>query len=196
VGPADAPSLTVAELIIRYWQFVRGYYVKDGRPTDSQDHIRLVMKALRRTYGHTPAVEFGPIALKAARQRMLDAGCGRKYINTQIRRVVQMFKWAVGEELVPQALQAVPGLRKHRTTAPEGKGVQSIEESIVEVIVEHLGPVVADMVRFQRLTGTRRSRFTFRPQPTASGAAACKGNPCLTRGVEPALKNHRKSLGP
>jgi len=155
----EAPALTVTELIARYWRFAQSYYVKDGRPTDSQDHIRLALRPLRKSYGHTPAVEFGPVALKAVRQRMLDAGCGRKYINTQVRRVVQMFKWAVAEELVPpsvlHALQAVPGLRKGRTTAPEGTGVEPVEDTIVDATLAHLGPIVADMVRFQRLTGCR-----------------------------------------
>src|SRR5262249_62380334 len=41
--PPDEPEaarFTVNELILRYWRFVRDYYVKEGRPTSEQDTIR------------------------------------------------------------------------------------------------------------------------------------------------------------
>ncbi|OHB78595.1 MAG: hypothetical protein A2V98_24640 [Planctomycetes bacterium RBG_16_64_12] len=83
-------------MIAHYWRFAKTCYVKGGRPTDTQDHIRLVLKDLRRTYGHNRAADFGPLALKALQQNMARAGCSRKYINTQMGRLVQVFKWARG----------------------------------------------------------------------------------------------------
>lgn len=74
-------------------------------------------------------------------------------------KIVRVFKWAVGEELVPvttyQALAAVPGLRKGRTSAPDHLPVGPIPESAVQATLPHLPPIVADMVLIQRLTGCR-----------------------------------------
>ena len=109
-------DLTVAELIIRFWRFAQGYYVKNGSPTGWQVHIRLVLRMLKETYGHTRAADFGPLALKAFRQRMIDAGHSRKYINKLTAILPRMFKWGVAEELVPssvyESLRTVEGLRK------------------------------------------------------------------------------------
>ena len=70
-----------------------------------------------------------------------------------------MFQWGVAEELVPpdvyQAIAAVRGLRKGRTEAREPLPVKPVAPEIVEATLPHLPQVVADMVRFQRLTGAR-----------------------------------------
>ena len=39
------------------------------------------MKYLRDRYSRTPAVEFGPLALKAVREQMVDDGLSRRYVN-------------------------------------------------------------------------------------------------------------------
>ena len=70
-----------------------------------------------------------------------------------------MFKWAAAEEIVPggvyHALRTVEGLRKGRTPAHETKPVLPVGDAVVEATLPHLSVVVADMVRFQRLTGAR-----------------------------------------
>jgi integrase len=71
VIPAETP-LTVTELVARYWKFVKGYYVKDGKPTSEADTVRQALRFVRRLYGSTPAREFSPKKLKAVRQAMID----------------------------------------------------------------------------------------------------------------------------
>ncbi len=141
-------DLTVAELIARYWRFAKGYYVKNGRPTGWQVHIRLVIRMLKETYGPTLAADFGPLALKAFRQRLIDAGHSRKYINKLVAIVPRLFKWGVAEELVPssvdESLRAVEGLRKGRCTAPETKPVLPVADTVVDATLPHLPPIVAD----------------------------------------------------
>src|SRR5690349_4886099 len=66
--PAEDASAgcTISELIAAFWQqHVVTYYVKNGRPTSEQDNFRQALRFLRPNYGHTPAQEFGPKALKA-----------------------------------------------------------------------------------------------------------------------------------
>jgi hypothetical protein len=85
--------------------------------------VQSVIKRLRQWYGKTQAVEFGPLALKALRQRMIDEGLSRNAINRHVGRIRRIFRWAASEELLPvtthQALPTVPGLRKGRGEARE-----------------------------------------------------------------------------
>ena len=70
-----------------------------------------------------------------------------------------MFRWGVENELVPvtvdQALRCVQGLRKGKTPAPETVPVGPVDDAVVEQTLPFFSPIVADMVRFQRLTGCR-----------------------------------------
>ena len=52
-------------------------------------------------------------------------------------------------------LQSVPGLRKGRSPAREPGPVTPVPDNVVQVTLSRLSVVVADMVRFQRLTGCR-----------------------------------------
>src|SRR5262245_64072796 len=127
---AAEASLTLNEVILAYWNFARGYYGFDKAPGKRGDEhcLRAALKILRELYGHTDANQFGPLALKACRQKMLEEkGWSRAYINSQVDRIRRLFRWAAEEELVPasvhQALQTVAGLRKGKTAAREGKKV-------------------------------------------------------------------------
>jgi hypothetical protein len=118
-GPAqpDAPGLTVAGLILAFWErhAERHYRHPDGSPTGELDNYRDSLRPLRRLYGLTPAGAFGPLALKAVRGAMIEAGLARTTINQRIGRIVRQFKWAVENELVApsvhQAIKAVAGLQ-------------------------------------------------------------------------------------
>ena len=108
----------------RYWKFAKQYYRKDGRCTKVAPGIKCALRYMVDRYGPTLAVEFGPLALKAIRQQMVDDGSSRNgYVNDHIGRIKRMFKWAAAEELipasVPQALSMVSGLRKGKTEARE-----------------------------------------------------------------------------
>jgi integrase len=160
--PAGAcEGRTVAELLLRYWKHVQAYYKAETR----DGTIKPTLRRLRRLYGPTSVREFGPLRLKAFRQTLIeerdDGGrrLSRPYINRSVRLVRSVFKWGVGEELVPAAvyhgLLAVDGLRLGRSDAPEPPGVGVVADSIVEATLVHLCPTVADMVRVQRLTGMR-----------------------------------------
>jgi integrase len=118
-----------------------------------------MLRLLRQQYGYTLATDFGPLSLKALRQRLIQAGHSRKYINKLVAIVPRAFKWAVAEELLPirvyEALRTVEGLRKGRTEAHETMPVTPVTDTSVNATLPHLPAVVADMVRFQRLTGAR-----------------------------------------
>ena len=71
--PAD---LTVNELLVAYLRFAEGYYRKNGQPTEQLQRAKIAMRPLKELYGHTAARDFGPLALKAVRERMIHLPCG------------------------------------------------------------------------------------------------------------------------
>ena len=159
-GPQPAgENLLVVQLVAAYWQFAEGYYRKDGKPTDHLFAVRRALAILRLIYGNTPAVEFGPLAFRAIQGQLIDAGRSRVYINTLCGIIKRMFKWGVSQELVPEtiyrALATVPGLKRGRSAAREPEPIGPVADEVVQATLSHLPAVVADMVRFQRLTGCR-----------------------------------------
>ncbi|HKQ48050.1 MAG TPA: hypothetical protein VJZ71_08280 [Phycisphaerae bacterium] len=100
-SPADTESgLFVVEIISRYRQHARVYYRKNGRVTKEVAGVDMAARYLKRLYGQTPAASFGPLALKAVREAMIESDLCLTTINTAIGRIKRMFKWAVSNELV------------------------------------------------------------------------------------------------
>jgi integrase len=157
--PASLADMSVNELILAYWRFAQAYYRKNGKPTSQQDRIRLALKPMKQFYGHTPAKNFGPLALKAVRDWMVKRNWTRGYINSSVGCIKRMFKWAVENELVPPSiyhgLQAVSGLKKGRSEARETKPIRPVAEEHVEAVLPFLNAAQQAMVQLQRLTGMR-----------------------------------------
>src|SRR5437764_11057991 len=102
-------GLTVNELLLAYWKHAETHYRRpDGTPTAEIHCLRAALRPLRQLYGHTSVKEFGPLALKAVRQKMIDSAdertgkpwC-RRSINLHTYRIRSLFRWAVEQELVP-----------------------------------------------------------------------------------------------
>jgi integrase len=157
--PRPTADLAIAELILRFMRFAGGYYRKNGGATSELEEYKQSLRPVRQLYGLTPAADFGPIALKAVRLKMVETNLSRGTINRRVNRIKRLFKWAVAEELlepsVYQRLATVEGLRQGRTTAREPRPIAPVDDQVVDATLPHLPEVVADMVRFQRLTGCR-----------------------------------------
>jgi integrase len=166
--PNAQSDITIVELTAAYRRYGKEYYRKAGKPTDTNHQIHRATELLAETYGRTNAVEFGPLAFQAFQMSLIKRHLSRKTINHFTSVVRRMFRWAVTRELVPvtvlQALVAVPNVPKDRTAAREPPPVRPVEEKVVEATLPYLPSVVADMVRFQRLTGARPSELcSIRP---------------------------------
>ena len=181
-GDGVPSDLTINELMLDFVRYAEKYYVKAGQPTSEQETIRHALRFLK-PYGNSIARSFGPLGLRAVRDSMIahkvtcktkvkDAdgnvqevekvlrdGLSRGTINRQIARIKLMFKWAVGQELVPaesyHRLACVEGLRRGKAGARERPRVRPVADDVVNATLPHLSAVVADMVRLQRLTGAR-----------------------------------------
>ncbi len=159
--PVDAAGpLSVNELILAYWEFARRHYGFHEDPRRGDRYcLRDALKVVRELYGRTPARDFGPLALKACRRRMVEKGWSRTYVNAQVDRVRRMFRWGAGEELlpgsVPQDLRAVASLRRGKTEARETERVRPVPQEHVDAALPFMPPAVRAMVRLQLLTGCR-----------------------------------------
>jgi integrase len=177
--------LSINELILRFWPRAELHYRHaDGTPTGELSDYKYSLRPLRELYGHTPARDFGPLALKAVREAMVKQpvttrvkavdpengkvrwetkvirqGLSRKLVNQRVGRIRRLFRWAVENELVPpsvlQGLEAVRGLQKGRSAARETEPVPPVPLAHVEATLPYLRPTVADMVRLQLHTGMR-----------------------------------------
>jgi hypothetical protein len=81
--PTSAAPLRVDELILLYFQFAKGYYVKDGQPTNEIVAIRAALRRLRGMHGSTRVSEFGPKSFKLVRESLIQERLSRKTSTTQ-----------------------------------------------------------------------------------------------------------------
>src|ERR1700733_4817675 len=93
---------TVEHIIHGFWTHAQIHYrAPDGNPTGELDNFRHALRPLRRLYGTSSPLQFGPKALKAVREQMVVMGCCRTNINRRISRIKSVFRWAVENELIP-----------------------------------------------------------------------------------------------
>ncbi|TWT44528.1 hypothetical protein RAS1_09430 [Phycisphaerae bacterium RAS1] len=147
------------ELIVAYLGFAKSYYVKNGTLTGAYRNIGDALRPLTTLYGRTRVADFGPSALKAVRQAMIDTDLCRRTINNRINRIRRVFKWGVENEFVPadilHGLQAVAPLKFGRCNVREAEPVKPVPENLIEPVLKLVAPQVAAMVRPQLLIGMR-----------------------------------------
>ncbi|MFO0948103.1 MAG: hypothetical protein U1D30_19645 [Planctomycetota bacterium] len=155
----DAGDITINELMLAYLRHADTYYVKNGKPTGTAAFLRIALRPLHQMFGETVAKEFGPLKLQAVRDKMIEAGNARSFINDAVSRMRQMFRWGVAQEMLPvdtyTRLATVRGLAKGRSKARETEPVAPVPLEDVEAVLPFLSPTLADMVRLQLLTGAR-----------------------------------------
>ena len=157
---SDPAGISVNEVLLAYLSHAEGHYRgPDGESTGEVERVKAALRYARELYGTTAVAEFGPIALRAVRQKYIELGWCRKSVNQQTDRVRRAFKWAAEEELIPfeayHRLTAVSGLRRGRTEAHEREPIGPVEDSVVDATLPQLNRHVRGLVEFQRLTGCR-----------------------------------------
>ena len=157
-GIPDPTQLSNVELISAYLKHCKKYY---GTEASSEFHrVKPALRALKTLYGTETAISFGPKQFKAVRQELMNHGQrSRQYVNALCKKLKRMYAWATSESLLPpailQSLSSVDPLKAGRTTQRESEDVKPVEEELVQATLPFLPPVVADLVRFQLLTGCR-----------------------------------------
>ena len=168
--PHVGEKLYVASLIERFLDWAPTYYRKGNRPTSEVSAFTSAMLPVNELYGAVAVVEFTPDRLRVVQNAFVEKGLARKTVNAYVRRVVRVFRWAVGRSLCPaaiaDALSHVEPLKRGRTTAREVPKRRSVHPLIVEKTIPHLHAnpkrqrVLAAMVTVQRYTGMRPGALT------------------------------------
>jgi integrase len=160
--PESAPpmSITVAEVLGLYLEHCTTYYrTADGRRRTSTYGNALQAARALRAFDGLAAKDFGPRKLMHIRDAEAQTGRARVGCNSLVKSIRRVFRWAESHEYVPMglynALMTVEPLLPGRTTAHELPPILPVDDAVVEMTLPHLSPIVADMVRFQRLTGAR-----------------------------------------
>jgi integrase len=167
----DAPTvqkssdLTVSEMLVAYMRHAKRHYRDpDGKATTELAGMVDAIKPLRKLYGVTLATDFGPLALRAVREDMVQSGLARKTVNARVGRLRRVFRWAASVELIPatiiHALGTVPALQCGRTEAPEAPPIGPVPLAVVEKTIPFLSRTVAAMVRFQLAAACRAGEVT------------------------------------
>lgn len=160
--PADQSSesgLTISELVLAFMRHAEGHYVKNGKPTSEIHCLKSATRPLIELYAFTTVDGFGPLMLKAVREKMVAAGWCRSVINKNVGRIRSIFRWGVENEMVSavtlQRLQAVSPLLSGRTEAQDNPAKAPATEEQVQAVRKHVSPLVRDLIDVQRLTGAR-----------------------------------------
>jgi integrase len=156
---SDDPGPSVAEICLVFLRHAETHYLKNGKPTSEIHILKSVMKPLEEIYGLTPANDFGPLALKSVRAKMIETGWCRGTINAGMSRIRRIFKHAIANELIDcsvlQRLQTVAPLLAGRTEAPDNPPREAVDAGHIETVRKLVRPLVRDLIDLQRLTGAR-----------------------------------------
>jgi integrase len=153
-----AQGFTMAELLVRYMQFAKGYYLPPSREIEG---ITLALRPLKEQYAHTLASDFGPLSLRAVRDGWVKAGLARRHVNSRVGKIRRLFKFAVSHELVSPSvldgLRAVEPLTLGHTTAVESPPREAVDEAVFLATLPHLSPTIRAMLELMWWTGARPS---------------------------------------
>ena len=158
-----ATGITVEEVVQRFWRWAKDYYQPRQVGT-----YKIALRLVREYFGQSPAIEFGPAKLRLLREEMIRGDAesdppripwSRRYINQQMQRIRQMFKWAASHELLPssvyEALATIEPLKRGRTDARENEAVGPVPDGLLDKVRPHLNGQVGALVELQLLTGAR-----------------------------------------
>ena len=79
-------EITIEELVVKFLEWATGYYLKNGKPTDSVGRANLSLQPVVRYYGKNIVSEFGTVSLKFVRDKMIEGGLTGNTWTCQSRR--------------------------------------------------------------------------------------------------------------
>ena len=82
---SDDPGPSVGELCLVFLRHAKTHYTKNGKQTSEVHILKSVIRPLNELYGMLPAKDFGPLALKAVRVKLVECGCRKTFKNSGLR---------------------------------------------------------------------------------------------------------------
>ncbi len=165
---SDCESLTITKICIDYVRDREQKY----KSANELDTLKRVLREFRSRFGETEAELFSESNFQAFRRHLITFGIqpkspdqkpktlSRYVVNKYCRHIVRLFEFASEtSNAIPkqiyQSIAAVKPLKPKDRVAPETRPIRLVEESIVELTIQKLHPIIADMIRLQLLTGMR-----------------------------------------
>ncbi|WP_373651986.1 tyrosine-type recombinase/integrase [Schlesneria sp. DSM 10557] len=167
VAPQSAAGFTVNEIVLAFLRHAQKHYVKDGRTTSEYDCFCSAVRPLVALYGETQASGpdgFTASKLRAVRDKMIDLGWSRKYINKSCGRIRQVFRFAYSHDLLGSTLagaavvtnlDAMEPLLKGRCQAVELPPRTAVPRDHIDAIRAKVNQRTRDMIDLCLLTGAR-----------------------------------------
>lgn len=158
---------TVNEVILAFLQHAQSYYVKNNKLTAEYDCFRSALRPLSSLYGTTQAgglTGFNASKLSAVRDKMVDLGWSRTYINKSVSRLRHVFRFGnrhnmlgtiVEGAAVITSLEDLEPLAKGRCGAVELPKRTSVPLEYINAIREKVNQRTKDMIDLCLLTGCR-----------------------------------------
>ena len=97
--PSDVSKadITINELAVAFLQHAEQHYCHaDGSSTNELANYLASLRPLKSLYAHTPAKDFGPLALKAVRQNMIDGSWMTEEQKQKARETGKHLTWCRG----------------------------------------------------------------------------------------------------
>lgn len=160
-GEKIVVAVSIGILCLRYLEYAKGYYWKNGRQTSEVSALQVALRFLTGNprFRNMPARDFKTAAMLEVREAMVKKKFVRKSINCHINRIRRMFAWGVEQELVKaeqlMVLKTVAGLKKGRSRAVESEPVEPVSAEDVKAVQAFVRPVLWGMIQLQLLTGMR-----------------------------------------
>lgn len=158
---AVSRQVSIEQVIELFLDYAKVEYARpDGTLGTEYDNYRQALRPLFTLFADEPAAEFTPRKFKRLQEHAVrELDWCRSNANKQFSRIKSVFKWAVSEELVPaqvfHALQTVRSIKPGRLGVRETERIEMVPDDVVDRTLEHLPPMIADMVRLHRLMGGR-----------------------------------------
>lgn len=162
--PTATTKLTT--LLAAWWAECKRRYGKHGKGRYGNAVCwRPVIRLLRENHGKEPAESLGPATLRRTIEREADTrGWSLRYARDVLSKAKAIFKWGKNEELISStAYERIRDvqIREGREKPP----APPVDDEVVNATLPNLTPLLAAMVRFQRLTGCRPGELVrMRPE--------------------------------
>jgi integrase len=161
----DETGETVGSLCRGYTRYAEARYRKRGEPTRHAETVGHVCRMVEASHGRRTPEEFGPKALRQLRRGWLSGGLrGTRSRSTAARYaavVVEMFRWAVAEEMIPvechTRLRTLEPLTERDAGRKDPPRKASPPRGAVDAAIAGLKAPACDILRLLDVSGMRAS---------------------------------------
>ena len=150
--------ISIAELCEAYLRHAYNTYRKNGKATSQIDVVLAAIRPMVKLYETYPPQAFGPLELKACRQKLIERNMARTTINKVTNQIKRIFAWGgentLVDELISHRLACVKNLtygRGGRETIPRMPALWQY----VKAVEPYVADQVWAMINLQWLTGMR-----------------------------------------